>query len=105
MSDYKRKPGHVKDEHNGKPRRVTPYEDAARILKNGWQATELKDTMTLITEDVLNSLFIEWLSTDSHEEKKREFIYSKVLALGANQQAIESAIMLAKNYKQSEGDQ
>ena len=32
--------------------------------------------------DILVDFFIEWLGTESHETKKREFIYSCALGLG-----------------------
>ena len=33
--------------------------------------------------DVLTDLFIEWLKTEPHESKSREFLYSTAMALGS----------------------
>ena len=33
--------------------------------------------------EVLIDLFIEWLKTDPHETKTREFLYSSAMALGS----------------------
>ena len=33
--------------------------------------------------DVLTDLFIEWLKTEPHENKSREFLYSTAMALGS----------------------
>jgi hypothetical protein len=66
MTNYKRHPAH-KAGTDGKPKKVSPYDDAQRVLNKGYQCTELKDTMTMVTEDILNNLFQEWLSTKHYE--------------------------------------
>ena len=33
--------------------------------------------------DVLTDLFVEWLKTEPHENKSREFLYSTAMALGS----------------------
>ena len=44
MANYKRQPAY-KAGDNGKPKKVSPYDDAQRVLNKGYQCTEIKDTM------------------------------------------------------------
>lgn len=96
---YKRTPGHKSVE--GKPKKVTPYDDSQRVLEKGWQCEEVKDTMTFVYEDLLNDLFKAWLETKHHETQAREFIYHQAISLGAVQSNIERAVT-AKNNKTRE---
>ena len=108
MSNYKRQPAY-KVGDNGKPKKVSPYDDAQRVLNKGYQCTEIKDTMTMVTEDILNNLFQEWLSTKHYETERREFIYKLAISQGAVMSNIDKAIMAKDNKveqeKNSSGDE
>jgi hypothetical protein len=97
---YNRHPSH-KIGSDGKPKRVSVYDDAQRTLTKGYQCSELKDTMTMVTEDILNNLFIDWLATKHFETEKREFLYKLAISQGAVISNIERAI-IAKNNKARE---
>jgi hypothetical protein len=97
---YNRHPSH-KIGSDGKPKRVSVYDDAQRTLTKGYQCSELKDTMTMVTEDILNNLFIDWLETKHFETEKREFLYKLAISQGAVISNIERAI-IAKDNKARE---
>jgi len=86
---------------DGKPKKVSVYDDAQRTLNKGYKCEELKDTMTMVTEDILNNLFREWLDTKHYETERREFIYKLAISQGAVIRNIENAIT-AKNNKSRE---
>jgi hypothetical protein len=101
MANYKRHPAH-KVGTDGKPKKVSPYDDSQRVLNKGYQCTELKDTMTMVTEDILNNLFQEWLSTKHYETERREFIYKLAISQGAVMSNIDKAIIAKDNKVQQE---
>ena len=101
MSDYKRHKGHKSVQ--GKPVKVTPYDDSQRVLEKGWKCEEVKDAMTFVYEDVMNDLFNAWINTQHHESQTREFIYHQAISLGAVQSNIERAIT-AKNNKTNDAE-
>jgi len=96
MTDYKRHPGH-KHGSDGKPKKVSPYDDSQRVLNNGYQCSEIKDAMTMVTEDILNSLFKDWLETKHYETERREFIYKLAISQGAVMGNIDKAIIAKDN--------
>jgi len=87
-----------KRDSDGKPKKVSVYDDAQRILTKGYQCDEIKDTMTMVTEDILNQLFVQWLETKHFETESREFLYKLAISQGAVMQNIERSIT-AKNNK------
>lgn len=93
--NYKRTPGHKNVD--GKPKKVTPYDDAKRVLEKGWQCEDVKDTFTFVYEDLMNDLFKAWLDTKHHEAQAREFIYHQAISLGAVQNNIERSITAKTN--------
>lgn len=101
---YNRHPDY-KTGTDGKPKRVSVYDDAQRTLNKGYQCESLKDTMTMVTEDILNNLFRDWLDTKHFETERREFIYKLAISQGAVIRNIENSIT-AKNNKtrEQEGD-
>jgi hypothetical protein len=101
MTDYKRHPGHKRGS-DGKPKKVSVYDDAQRTLNKGYQCTELKDTMVMVTEDILNDLFKQWLDTKHYEVETREFIYKVAISQGAVISNIERAITAKDNKIQQE---
>ena len=47
--------------------------------------------------DVLVDLFIEWIKTDPHENKSREFLYSTAMALGSVKERLIAIETYGKN--------
>jgi len=90
-----------KRDSDGKPKKVSVYDDAQRTLTKGYQCDEIKDTMTMVTEDILNQLFVQWLETKHFETESREFLYKLAISQGAVMQNIERSIT-AKNNKARE---
>jgi len=101
MTDYKRHPGY-KHDLDGKPKKVSPYDDAQRVLNKGYQCKEIKDAMTMVTEDILNNLFQEWLSTKHYETERREFIYKLAISQGAVMANIDKAVTAKDNKIQQQ---
>jgi hypothetical protein len=101
---YNRHPSH-KIGSDGKPKRVSVYDDAQRTLTKGYQCSELKDTMTMVTEDILNNLFIDWLETKHFETEKREFLYKLAISQGAVISNIERAIIAKDNKAREMNDE
>lgn len=97
---YNRHPNY-KAGSDGKPKKVSVYDDSQRVLTKGYQCDEIKDTMTMVTEDILNQLFRDWLDTKHFETERREFIYKLAISQGAVISNIERAIT-AKNNKARE---
>jgi hypothetical protein len=93
---YNRHPGH-KTGSDGKPKKVGPYDDAQRVLAKGYQCSEIKDTMTMVTEDILNNLFNDWLETKHFEVERREFLYKLAISQGAVIRNIENSITAKDN--------
>jgi len=100
MNKYNRHQNFKKDS-DGKPKKVSVYDDAQRTLTKGYQCDEIKDTMTMVTEDILNQLFVQWLETKHFETESREFIYKLAISQGAVMKNIERSIT-AKNNKARE---
>jgi len=100
MNKYNRHQNFKKDS-DGKPKKVSVYDDAQRTLTKGYQCDEIKDTMTMVTEDILNQLFVQWLETKHFETESREFIYKLAISQGAVMKNIERSFT-AKNNKARE---
>ena len=96
IKKYNRPPSH-KVGSDGKPKKVSVYDDAQRTLAKGYQCSELKDTMTMVTEDILNQLFQQWLETKHFETESREFLYKLAISQGAVIGNIERAIIAKDN--------
>ncbi len=101
---YNKHPAH-KLGSDGKPKKVSVYDDAQRTLTKGYQCSELKDTMTMVTEDILNNLFQDWLNTKHFETERREFIYKLAISQGAVISNIERAITAKDNKAQELKDE
>jgi len=96
--NYNRHQNHKYED--GKVKKVSVYDDAQRTLNKGYQCSEIKDTMTMVTEDILNNLFHEWLETKHFETERREFIYKLAISQGAVISNIERAITAKDNKVQ-----
>ena len=88
MTNYKRQPAYKVGE-NGKPKKVSPYDDAQRVLNKGYQCAELE--------------------TKHFETERREFIYKLAISQGAVMSNIDNAVMAKDNKveqtKQTKGDE
>jgi len=103
-SNYNRHPEH-KYGSDGKPKKVSVYDDAQRTLNKGYQCSEIKDAMTMVTEDILNGLFHDWLNTKHFETERREFLYKLAISQGAVIGNIERAIIARDNKAQEMNDE
>jgi len=103
-SNYNRHPEH-KYGSDGKPKKVSVYDDAQRTLEKGYQCSEIKDAMTMVTEDILNGLFKDWLKTKHFETERREFLYKLAISQGAVIGNIERAIIAKDNKAQEMNDE
>ena len=103
-NNYNRHPEH-KYGSDGKPKKVSVYDDAQRTLEKGYQCSEIKDAMTMVTEDILNGLFQDWLNTKHFETERREFLYKLAISQGAVIGNIERAIIAKDNKAQAMNDE
>ena len=103
-SNYNRHPEH-KYGSDGKPKKVSVYDDAQRTLEKGYQCSEIKDAMTMVTEDILNGLFHYWLNTKHFETERREFLYKLAISQGAVIGNIERAIIAKDNKAREMNDE
>ena len=60
-------------------------DELARLahVKGHFAAKERAEFFDEVYGEVLVDLFVEWLKTDPHETKTREFLYSSAMALGS----------------------
>ena len=74
-------------------------EELARLahVKGHFAAKERDEFFDEVYGEVLVDLFIEWLKTESHETKSREFLYSSAMALGSVKQKMTDFEMYGKN--------
>lgn len=64
--------------------KIHPEELARRAhVKGHFAAKERDEFFDEVYGEVLVDLFSEWLKTESHETKSREFLYSTAMALGS----------------------
>jgi|TARA_Y100000996_G_C22444011_1_gene611026 hypothetical protein len=64
--------------------KIHPEELARRAhVKGHFAARERDEFFDEVYGEVLVDLFGEWLKTESHETKSREFLYSTAMALGS----------------------
>lgn len=74
-------------------------EELARMahIKGHFAAKERDEFFDEVYGEVLVDLFVEWLKTESHETKSREFLYSSAMALGSVKQKMTDFEMYGKN--------
>tara|TARA_R100000656_G_scaffold122844_1_gene98784 strand:+ start:699 stop:1037 length:339 start_codon:yes stop_codon:yes gene_type:complete len=74
-------------------------DELARLahVKGHFAAKERTEFFDEVYGEVLIDYFIEWLKTDPHETKSREFLYSSAMALGSVKEKMISFEMYGKN--------
>ena len=78
--------------------KVHPDQLAKEALVNAEFATRERESFfNHAYGEVLTDLFIEWLQTDAHETKSREFLYSTAMALGSVKEKLISIETYGRN--------
>ena len=74
-------------------------EELARMahIKGHFAAKERDEFFDEVYGEVLVDYFVEWLKTDPHETKTREFLYSSAMALGSVKEKMTNFEMYGKN--------
>ncbi|MDC3283343.1 hypothetical protein OAV41_02085 [Planctomycetota bacterium] len=78
--------------------KIHPEELARRAHTKGhFAAKERDEFFDEAYGEVLVDYFVEWLQTDPHETKSREFLYAAAMALGSVKEKMMSFEMYGKN--------
>lgn len=78
--------------------KIHPEELARRShIKGHFAAKERDEFFDEVYGEVLVDYFIEWLKTEPHETKSREFLYSSAMALGSVKEKMMNFEMYGKN--------
>ena len=78
--------------------KIHPEELARRAHVKGHFATkEREEFYEEVYGEVLVDFFLEWLKTEPHETKSREFLYSSAMALGSVKERMINFEMYGKN--------
>ena len=78
--------------------KVHPDTLAREALINAeFSAREREDFFNSAYGDILCDLFVEWLKTEPHETKSREFLFSTALALGSVKERLLAIETYGKN--------
>jgi len=108
MANYKRQPAYKAGE-NGKPKKVSPYDDAQRVLNKGYQCTEIKDTMTQIVDLGVQIFTIgQYLQPTRKHLKvekyvsKEKFEEYKVFGKSIGFKIVESGPLVRSSYRADE---
>jgi len=73
-------------------------------VKGHFAVKEREDFFDEVYGEVLVDYFLEWLKTESHETKTREFLYSSAMALGSVKEKMISFEMYGKNIPHLQED-
>jgi len=73
-------------------------------VKGSFASQEREDFFDEVYGEVLVDYFLEWLKTDSHETKTREFLYSSAMALGSVKEKMINFEMYGKNIPHLQED-
>jgi len=85
--------------------KVHPDELARQAHTKGTFATQEREQFfDEVYGEVLVDFFLEWLKTESHETKSREFLYSSAMALGSVKSKMISYEMYGKNVPHIQED-
>ena len=81
-------------------------EELARMahVKGQFAAKERDEFFDEVYGEVLVDFFVEWLKTDPHETKSREFLYSSAMALGSVKAKMINFEMYGKNIPHLQED-
>ena len=85
--------------------KIHPEEMARRAHVQGhFAAKERTEFFDEVYGEVLVDFFLEWLKTEPHETKSREFLYSSAMALGSVKEKMISFEMYGKNIPHLQED-
>jgi len=85
--------------------KVHPDELARQAHTKGTFATQEREQFfDEVYGEVLVDFFLEWLKTESHETKSREFLYSSAMALGSVKAKMINYEMYGKNVPHIQED-
>jgi hypothetical protein len=77
-----------------------PFRDAQLSLQRGqFAAKEREEFFNEAFTDILTDLFTQWVKTEPHCTKEREFLYHTALALGSVKENLIRRETLGKNAK------
>tara|TARA_R110000751_G_scaffold26221_2_gene70476 strand:- start:1479 stop:1814 length:336 start_codon:yes stop_codon:yes gene_type:complete len=85
--------------------KIHPEELARQAHVRGHFAAKERDGFfDEVYGEVLVDFFIEWLKTEPHETKSREFLYSSAMALGSVKEKMMNFEMYGKNIPHLQED-
>lgn len=85
--------------------KIHPEELARRAHVQGhFAAKEREEFFDEVYGEVLVDFFIEWLKTEPHETKSREFLYASAMALGSVKERMINFEMYGKNIPHLQED-
>lgn len=64
--------------------KVEPFRESQAALANSMFAKEERESFFAAAYgEILSDLFIQWLKSEPHEDKLRQYLYSSAMALGS----------------------
>ncbi len=85
--------------------KIHPEELARQAhVKGHFAARERDEFFDEVYGEVLIDFFLEWLKTEPHETKSREFLYSSAMALGSVKEKMMNFEMYGKNIPHLQED-
>jgi len=79
---------------------VEPFRDAHLALQRAAFASQQKEEFfNEAFQDIMISLFTQWVKTEPHAVKEREYLYHSILALGSVKEMLIAYEMLGQNTK------
>jgi hypothetical protein len=81
-------------------------EELARVahVQGKFAARERDEFFDEAYGDILVDLFLQWLKTEPHETKSREFLYASAMALGSVKEKMMNFEMYGKNIPHLQED-
>lgn len=77
---------------------IEPFRDAQRTLLNGKFSSQIRtEFFNDVFLDIIIDLFNQWLQTEPHALKEREYLYHAAMALGSVNEKMHAYEMAAKN--------
>ena len=85
--------------------KIHPEERARQShVKGHFASRERDEFFDEVYGEVLIDFFLEWLKTEPHETKSREFLYSSAMALGSGKEKMMNFEMYGKNIPHLQED-